>query len=105
MKLEDKFNKVMWGIADEIQEVFHTVPTRFLQMLSKYDGVGTAKRLLATKEPGSGFTSLAESGRYDLSAEYYVIKPEYKTLFTDEERHVARDRLIAYGYKIQQESE
>ena len=105
MNLEEEFDKAMWGMVDEIQNTFHKVPSRFLQMLSKQGGVAAAKQLLAMEKPSSGFTTLWESKRFDLSVEAYVLKPHFRSLFTDEERQVAKDRLTAYGYKIGQEPE
>lgn len=63
--------------------------TRFNQMLSEYGGVETAKRLIAaarkTGNPSDGFTTLLLSQRLDLTMEDSVCKPEYRSLFTEEE--------------------
>lgn len=64
-------------------------PTRFNQMLARYGGVETAKRLIAnsiaTGMTSDGFTTLFLCGRLDLTMEHSVCKPEYRELFTADE--------------------
>jgi hypothetical protein len=64
-------------------------PTRFNQMLARYGGVDTAKRLIAnarkTGNTSEGFSTLYICGRLDLSMEDSVCKPEYASLFNEEE--------------------
>ena len=64
-------------------------PTRFNQMIAKYGGVETAKRLIAnalqTGNTSDGFTTLCLYGRLDLTMENSVCKPEYQSLFSPEE--------------------
>lgn len=64
-------------------------PTRFNQMLARYGGVETAKRLIAngiaTGITSDGYTTLYICGRLDLTMEHSVCKPEYQHLFTMEE--------------------
>lgn len=70
-------------------------PTRFIQMLAQYGGVGTAKKLIADAIEGKmsdGFTTLYLCGRLDLTMEDSVCKPEYQSLFSPEE--------IAYCKKV-----
>ena len=99
MSLEKEFEAAMYKLAGDIQEEFHITPSRFLQLLSRKGGVGTAKYLLAPDEPQSGFTTLWESGRYDLSVEYHVIMEKWRPLFTEEERQKAINRLRENGWK------
>jgi len=64
-----------------------------------YDGgVETARRLLWKDDISDGFTTLWELKRLGLSVEAYVLRPEYASLFTEEERGIARARLRQYGY-------
>ena len=64
-------------------------PTRFNQMLSRYGGVETARRLIqngiATGQTSDGFATLYMCNRLDLTMEHSVCKPEYTVLFTAEE--------------------
>lgn len=72
-------------------------PNRFNQMLAQYGGVKTAKRLIAagmaTGTPSEGFSTLYLSGRLDLTMEHSVCKPEYRTLFTEEEIQYCKSLL------------
>jgi Protein of unknown function DUF262 len=70
----------------------------FLEMLSTYGGLGTARKLLASAEVSSGFTALYERGRLDLTVEALVIQPRFASVFTDEETEIARQRLRDLGY-------
>lgn len=64
-------------------------PTRFNQMLARYGGVETARRLIQngiiTGQTSDGFATLYMCKRLDLTMEHSVCKPEYKSLFTPEE--------------------
>jgi hypothetical protein len=40
-----------------------------------------------------GFIFLKEHGRLDLSVEALLLTPEWKGLFTDEDRAIAREKL------------
>lgn len=73
----------------------------FLEMLSVYGGLGTARRLLASPEVSSGFTALYERGRLDLTVEALVVQPRFADLFTDDEIETARQRLRDLGYSPQ----
>jgi len=70
----------------------------FIQMVSERGGYGAAKQLIHTNMPSEGFIQLWKLGQLCLSVEAHVIKPEYKALFTDEERQICIDRLKEYGY-------
>jgi hypothetical protein len=65
----------------------------FLRAVKRHGGVTAAKRLLATKGASKGLTTLREKGRLDLAMETLVLRPEYSTLFTEDERAVAARRL------------
>ena len=64
-------------------------PTRFNQMLSRYGGLETSKRLIrdsiSTGTASDGFGTLLLCGRLDLSMEDSVCKEEYAELFSPEE--------------------
>lgn len=92
---ERAFHRAMKAIYDEAA-TFDYRPMTFLRMLSDHGGVETARRLI--RGPTSGFTKLWEHRRLDLSVEALILKPEWHSLFTDEERKLARARLREYGY-------
>lgn len=72
----------------------------FIRMVSEDGALATTRRLLRAPHVQTGFTRLWECGRLDLSLEALILKPEYTDLFTDEERHIARNRLQEYNYYV-----
>ena len=69
--------------------------TLFLRMVNEHGGKGAADRLLATRNPSSGFTELYLRGKDNLkiSVEYLVLQSLWRELFTEEQRAIARKRL------------
>lgn len=65
----------------------------FLRAVKQHGGVAAAKRLLAQKGLSKGLLKLREKDRLDLSMEALVLRPEYRALFTDDERATAARRL------------
>jgi hypothetical protein len=65
----------------------------FLRAVRSHGGVGAARRLLQQKGLSKGLRTLREKERLDLAMETVVLAPEYRMLFTDEERAVAGRRL------------
>ena len=98
--LRDQFHQDMVGIYAKGKKELKYNASYFIQMVSELGGLKAAQKLLAMREPSSGFTVLWEHERLDLSVEALVLRGEYASLFTDEERIIARNRLEQYGYKI-----
>lgn len=65
----------------------------FLRAVRRHGGVGAARRLLAQKGVSRGLAKLRAKDRLDLAMETLVLAPEYRSLFSDEERAVAARRL------------
>jgi len=95
---EQEFHNAMVDIYRRARTECRYNAIRFLQMLTDYGGLGTAKRLLASDEVQYGFTELWEHGRLDLTVEAHVLQPEFRDLFTDVELQRAKSRLTAHGY-------
>jgi hypothetical protein len=74
--------------------------TAYLQMLGDHGPIETARRLVLSPAPSSGFTQLWERRRLDLTVEALVLEPRFAELFDDELRDRARDRLEQYGYAV-----
>ncbi len=72
--------------------------TYFLRVVQEHGGLETAHRLLGTDAPSEGLARMWELGRLDMSLEAIVLKPEYRPLFDEEERRIARERLAAMEY-------
>ena len=93
-KLEARFENEM------IEKVYRTAgretgywASYFLRAVRSQGGVGAARRLLQQKGLSKGLKRLREKDRLDLAMETLVLAPEYRSLFTDEERAIAGRRL------------
>ncbi|MEL7571268.1 MAG: hypothetical protein AAGU14_12005 [Eubacteriaceae bacterium] len=98
--IENKFNEDMINIYFTVKKELKYNAAMFFRLLSEKGGLQTAKILIAKNGGTSGFRVLFENKRLDLSVEALVLRPEYITLFTDEERKMCKDRLNEFGYKI-----
>jgi hypothetical protein len=98
MDTQAAFDKAMYDVYINAKEHCNYNATYFLQMLEQRGSLATARYLLATNTPSEGFTRLWECGRLDLTVEAVILQPAYESLFTDEERQLAAQRLQDYGY-------
>jgi len=98
-QIELKFHEEMKNIYFSAKKELGYNASRFWQLVCEKGGVKAAKSLIAKEGGSDGFTTLWESGRLDLSVEAHALYPEYKELFTDEERQLCKERLESYGYK------
>jgi hypothetical protein len=92
------FERAMRDLYVRAKKEVNITATYFLTMLSDHGGLETAHRLLASSETSSGFTALFERGRLDLTVEAVVVKPEFASLFTEDEIEIAQRRLDQLGY-------
>lgn len=68
--------------------------TRFLHMIEEHGAVEAAHRLLKPdRELPPIFEYLRRIGRTDLAMESYVAQDRYRSIFSEEERDIARWRL------------
>jgi len=68
-------------------------PTTFLEMLSKYGTLGTARKLIHAPHVSDGYSKLFMMGRLDLTLEAVVLKPEYARLLTQDELNICASRI------------
>ena len=73
-------------------------PTIFMDMRTRHGTIDAIKILVHSIEIPSGFTTLWEKGRLDLSVEHIIQEDKWKDLFTEEDRLKAKKRLKDYGY-------
>jgi len=97
MSLESEFFAALRGIYDAARQHDYR-PTYFLQMLDKYGGVETAKRLLTKRESQTGLFQLYELNLLSESMEAIVLQERYRDLFTAEEIAEAHRRLDELRY-------
>ena len=98
--LEKRFDRAMREIYVTAKRECGYNATRFLQLVSEKGGLVAAKQLISKPGGTEGFTTLWQCRRLDLSVEAHVLKPEYESLFTDEECRMCRERLEEFGYKV-----
>lgn len=91
-----KFDAAMEQIYKDAS-TFRYYPTGFLRLLRQNGGLAAAQQLLRS-DAVKGLMRLWEEARLDISVEALILKPEWHHLFTEEERDIARKRLIAFGY-------
>jgi hypothetical protein len=90
-----QFQIEMESIFDREREI-GLCSTRFIEGVRRHGGVGYAHRLLEKAEsdlPANTFTFLRNSGRLDLTMEYYVVQERFRSLFSAAEREIAEWRL------------
>jgi len=96
--IEMKFDKSMMDIYRRAKDQCNYNATRYLGMLLDHGGLKTAKILINASNVSDGYTALWERHRLDLTIEALILDPEWNELFTDQERDIARKRLIEYKY-------
>ena len=99
-ELEKRFDRDMRSIYSTAKRECGYNATRFLQLVGEKGGLAAAKQLISKPGGTEGFTTLWEHHRLDLSVEALVLKPEYKSLFSENEQKLCRDRLMEFGYEI-----
>jgi hypothetical protein len=99
-KLEKDFHREMLEIYRRAKAEAHYPANRFLQMVTEHGGLETARILLHAASVSEGYTALWERERLDLTVEAVILDPKWKELFSDEERKIARDRLLEYRYPL-----
>jgi len=99
---ERRWNRVMVSIYETAKRELGYNATRFIQMVSEQGGVRAARQLVWSDSPSDGFTFLWEHHRLDLTVEAHLLDEQYASLFTDDDRQRALDRLTQYGWAAPQ---
>ena len=71
----------------------------FLRALKAHGGLGVAQNILAKRGKGAltkGFLALLDAGRPELSVEWTVLLPEFRHEFSNEELHIAEERIRSH---------
>ena len=99
-EMKRQFEQDMVNIYKTAKKECGYTATRFLQMIDKQGGWATAKQLIAKPCGTDGFAKLWEHGRLDLSVEALVLRSEYQSLFSEEEKLLCEERLKEYGFQL-----
>ncbi|MCA9251029.1 MAG: hypothetical protein R3E58_01400 [Phycisphaerae bacterium] len=97
--VEKKFHAAMINVYHQGKDRCGYNATRFLQMVNERGGLETAKDLLSKKGASEGLTTLWKFNCLDISMEALVLRAEFESLFTDEERKTARQILSSLGFQ------
>lgn len=104
--LEARWHEKMLDIYEQGKRLAGYNATRFLQKVRRVGGHAAAKDWLnprkADQEPAGGFLKLVEIGRLDISVEANALRTPWRRLFTEDELHVAEQRLREHGYALQE---
>jgi hypothetical protein len=92
-----RFDAAMLEVYGSAMREVRYPARRFLAMVRGRGGVEAARQLLSKLGVSEGFRRLAEARKLNLTMEYQVLQPEFRVLFADEERAVARQRLLDAG--------
>jgi hypothetical protein len=95
---EADFSEAMLNIYRRAKSEANYEARIFLRMVVEKGGLETARYLLHASKVSDGYTALWERDRLDLTVEAVILAPEWRPLFTMEERRIAVDRLRAYGF-------
>ena len=98
-ELEARFDEAMMDVYRRALSECGYNATRFLHMLYEHRGLETARILLRASKVSEGYIALWERKRLDLTVEAVILTPEWHTLFSEDERQIARVRLAEYGYQ------
>jgi hypothetical protein len=95
-----RFTEFLREKAAEAKKDLGYSPTEFLRMLSSYGGYQTVSRLIAEKHPSSGFETLWEHRRLDLTVEALVVETHWRRFFDGTLLQRAEARLKSAGYTV-----
>lgn len=96
--IEGRFDAAMMDVYRRALSECDYNATRFLQMLYEHRGLETARILLHVSHVSDGYVALWERHRLDLTVEALILDEQWRPLFSDQEREIARRRLTEYGY-------
>jgi 5-methylcytosine-specific restriction protein A len=82
--VEAKFHEQMLGLYWSAGNICGYWANYFLRSVRNNGGLACARKFLAKPgEPQPGFLKLIEAGRPDITVEALVLKPEFRSLFTN----------------------
>lgn len=97
-ELEKKFDQELIQKSEKAQKQCDYNPARFIQTVTKFGGVKTAKEIMRKGKVSEGFDKLQQAGLIALTMEATLIDKKYADLFTDDEVNSCYELLCEYGY-------
>jgi hypothetical protein len=96
--LEQEFEEACLSDLPECRKLGYS-PSYFLQMLTDYGAVETARRLINSDDVPEGFTRLWQMQRLDLTLEAGIYdNPKFYALFDEKTLAACKARLTRVGY-------
>ena len=99
MSLEETFHEAMLVVYTQAGKEVGYWANYFLRSVRRHGGLETAHRMLLplkNESIQSGLQALIDSGRADISVESLVLRPQFKSLFSEPELSEARRRLSTF---------
>lgn len=91
--IKEEFHAAMLGLCARALSDHSVKLNGLKRMILNRGGYETALVLLKSKEATDGYLDLLEVNAANLTVEALVLDPRWNTLFSDEERSLARVRL------------
>ena len=98
MSLEERFHQRCLNLADAVSAATGSYPG-YLALGLERNGAVAAVKGLVDRGPSKRFRELSLKQRLDLTVEAVIQEPQWFSLFDEETRHKARDRLVDAGWK------
>ncbi len=98
MTIEERLHQAMLDIYPRAGKQAGYWSNYYLRAVKRHGGLAAAKRMLRPKKRGKldkGLLALIDAGRPDLSVEAIILAPEFRSLFTEEERAEAARRIAS----------
>lgn len=103
--LEERFAKELSDLPRKIYKASKDYyPHEFERIIREQEPLVAVKNLLAANAPQYGLHRLYELGLLNLSMEFLVINPAFKTLFNKEDLDTATKRLSDLNFDYESES-
>lgn len=96
--VSDDFHTAVLSVMERCKNELSYNPRYFRIMVSQHGALGAVRKLLAAPAVSDGFVALWERQRLDLSIEALVLDNRFAAIFSEDERDVARNRLVDFGY-------
>ena len=99
MNLEDQLTEALIEAYKRGGEEVGYWAHRFLRAVRGKGGLATAKRMLRPRNTGqrAGLDALLDADRPDLTMEAILLRPQFRSLFSNSELQIAAERLGKFG--------
>jgi len=86
------FEQRIWNAIEEMNG-FQYKPQYLINMINKYGVINAVKKLVVNPSVSQGLERLKRENALHLSLESIALEPEWKNIFTENERNIAKIKL------------